>query len=188
MTVSSSTTADDHDADTSSARRAPGSRDFDPVDAVDALLSDVDLSRPAVGGLVSCAGANPILPGKHRVGACIGAPLMAGALAAVTFHRHRAGPAQDLELDLRQAVHSINPGAFWHPTLNGERSPYPLLFDNPFTVIPYRTGDARRGMAPGVYPHQVASLCRFLDVPPDMAKVAKRSATWDAFELEEAAT
>ena len=65
-------------------------------------------------------------------------------------------------LDLRQAVHSINPGAFWHPTLNGEPPPHPLLFDNPFTVIPYRTADARWVMASGVYPHQVAKWCRFL--------------------------
>ena len=112
---------------------------------------------------------------------------MAGALAAVTFHRHRGGPSQHLELDLRQAVHSINPGAFWHPTLNGEPPPHPLLFDNPFTVIPYRTADARWVMASGVYPHQVAKWCRFLDVPPDVAKVATAIAAWNAFELEEAA-
>ena len=45
---------------------------------------------------------------------------MAGALATAVFHRHRGGPDQDLDLDLRQAVHTVNPGAFWHPTLNGE--------------------------------------------------------------------
>ncbi len=113
---------------------------------------------------------------------------MASALTAVMFHRHRGGPSQDLQLDLRQAVHSINPGAFWHPTLNGEPPPHPLLFDNPFTVIPYRTADARWVMASGVYPHQVANWCRFLDVPPDVAKVAGAIAAWNSFELEEAAT
>jgi crotonobetainyl-CoA:carnitine CoA-transferase CaiB-like acyl-CoA transferase len=188
MTAPSSTTAGSQDADTSKAGCTSESADFDPVKAVDALLSDVDLIRAAAGGSISFAGVDPILPAKHRLGACIGVPLMAGALAATAFHRHRGGPAQDLELDLRQAVHSINPGAFWHPTLNEEPPPHPLLFDNPFTVIPYRTADARWVMASGVYPHQVASWCRFLDVPPDMAKVARAISTWEAFELEEAAT
>lgn len=56
---------------------------------------------------------------------------MAVAVAAVTFHRHRGGPWQDLALDLRQAVHGINPRAFGHPALNGERAPHPLVPGNP---------------------------------------------------------
>ena len=43
-------------------------------------------------------------------------------------------------------------------------------------------------MASAVYPHQVAKWCRFLDVPPDTAKVAAAVASWDAIELEEAAS
>ena len=155
--------------------------------ALDDLLSDVGLSRPEAGVAVSFDGRDPILPAAHRLGACIGVPLMAGAVAAVAFHRQRGGPAQELQLDLRQAVHTINPGAFWHPTLNGEPAPHPLLLDNPFTVIPYRARDGRWVMASAVYPHQVAQWCRFLDVPPDTARVAAAVATWDAPELEEAA-
>jgi crotonobetainyl-CoA:carnitine CoA-transferase CaiB-like acyl-CoA transferase len=112
---------------------------------------------------------------------------MAGAVAAVAFHRLRGGPAQDLHLDLRQAVHTINPGAFWHPTLNGEPAPHPLVLDNPFLFAPYRTADNRWAMAGAVYPHLAAKWCRFLDVPPDATRVAKVIATWDAFELEEKA-
>ena len=112
---------------------------------------------------------------------------MAAAVAAVAIHRHRGGPGQDLELDLRQAVHGITPGAFWHPTLNGELAPHPLVLDNPFLLTPYRTADGRRVMASGVYPHLAAKWCRFLDVPPDAAKVAAAIQRWDAFELEEAA-
>jgi crotonobetainyl-CoA:carnitine CoA-transferase CaiB-like acyl-CoA transferase len=175
-------------ASASSATPTSPSTDFDPVDALDDLLSDVSLSRTETGGSVAFAGEDPILPAAHRLGACIGVPLMAGAVAAVAFHRNRGGPAQDLQLDLRQAVHTINPGAFWHPTLNGEPAPHPLLFDNPFTVIPYRARNGRWVMASAVYPHQVARWCRFLDVPPDSARVTEAVAAWDALELEEAAS
>jgi crotonobetainyl-CoA:carnitine CoA-transferase CaiB-like acyl-CoA transferase len=43
-------------------------------------------------------------------------------------------------------------------------------------------------MASGVYPHMVARWCRFLNVPPDVARVAEAIGAWDAFELEETAT
>ena len=76
---------------------------FDPLAALDALLSDVGLSSAAAGGSISFAGQDPIVPAAHRLGACIGIPIMANAVAAVAFHRHRGGPVQDLELDLRQA-------------------------------------------------------------------------------------
>lgn len=168
----------------------PGPRhgEFDPLDGLDDLLSDVGLSRTEAGAVVSFTGQDPILPAAYRLGACIAIPIMAGAVAAVAFHRHRGGPEQDLHLDLRQAVHAINPGAFWHPTLNGEMAPHPLVLDNPFLITPYRTKDGRWVMASGVYPRLVANWCRFLGVPPDPAKVANAIARWEAFELEETAT
>jgi crotonobetainyl-CoA:carnitine CoA-transferase CaiB-like acyl-CoA transferase len=173
---------------TSHATSAPrDSTTFDPVAALDDLLLDVDLSSEEAGGTVAFAGEDPIVPAAHRLGACIGIPMMAAAVGAVAFHRHRGGPRQDLELDLRQAVHGINPAAFWHPTLNGERAPHPLVLDNPFLILPYRTRDGRFVMASGVYPHLAASWCRFLNVPPDFDKVAAAVAGWDSFELEEAA-
>jgi crotonobetainyl-CoA:carnitine CoA-transferase CaiB-like acyl-CoA transferase len=161
---------------------------FDPSTALAELLSDVGLSRAEAGGAVSFAGEDPIVPAAHRLGACVGIPLMANAVAALAFHRQRGGGVQDLELDLRQAVHSINPSAFWHPTLGGELAPHPLVLDNPFLILPYRTADGRWVMASGVYPRLAAMWCRFLDVPPDIEKVAAALAGWDAFELEEAAS
>jgi crotonobetainyl-CoA:carnitine CoA-transferase CaiB-like acyl-CoA transferase len=159
----------------------------EPLAALDGLLADVGLSCAATGGTVSFAGEDPIVPSAHRLGACIGIPVMAAAVAAVAFHRHRGGPAQDLELDLRQAVHGINPGAFWHPSLGGEPAPHPLVLDNPFLLTPYRAGDDRWVMASGVYPHLAAKWCRFLGVPPDGTKAGAAIASWNAFELEEAA-
>jgi len=160
---------------------------FDPRAALDELLSTVGLSAAETGGGVTFKGKDPIVPAVHRLGACIGVPVMAGAVAAVAFHRRRGGPGQDLELDLRQAVHGITPGAFWHPTLNGEVAPHPLVLDNPFLLTPYRTADGRWVMASGVYPHLAAKWCRFLDVPPDPARVAGAIARWEAPALEGAA-
>jgi crotonobetainyl-CoA:carnitine CoA-transferase CaiB-like acyl-CoA transferase len=160
---------------------------FDPRAALDGLLSDVGLTAAATGGSVSFAGQDPIVPAAHRLGACIGLPMMAAAVAAVALHRGRGGPEQDLALDLRQAVHGINPGAFWRPTRSGERAPHPLVLDNPFLLTPYRTRDGRWIMASGVYPHLAAGWCRFLDVPPDTARVAAAISRWDAADLETAA-
>lgn len=169
------------------AGTADESECFDPVGVLDDLLSAVDLSRCESGVEVSFAGSDPIVASAHRLGACIGVPIMANAVAAVALHRLRGGPAQALHLDLRQAVHGVAPIAFWRPTLNGEVAPHPLLEDNHFTLNPYATRDGRWIMASGVYPRQAARWCRFLDVPPDRHKVAAAIARWDAFELEEAA-
>jgi crotonobetainyl-CoA:carnitine CoA-transferase CaiB-like acyl-CoA transferase len=174
--------------DVSASIPEPGPKEFEPLAALDALLSNVELSRAEAGATVSFRGQDPILPAAHRLGACIGVPIMAGAVAAVAFHRQRGGPGQDLQLDLRRAVHGINPSAFWQPTLNGEPAPHPLLVDNPFLITPYRTADDRWVMASGVLPHLAAKWCRFLDVPPDPARVAQAIANWDAFDLEDAAT
>jgi crotonobetainyl-CoA:carnitine CoA-transferase CaiB-like acyl-CoA transferase len=176
------------DHDISAPMPEPCGKEFEPLPALDELLSHVGLSRSEAAATVSFTGRDPILPAAHRLGACIGIPIMAAAVAAVAFHRQRGGPAQDLELDLRQAIHSINPGAFWRPTLNGEPAPHPLLTDNPFLITPYRTADDRWVMASGVLPHLAAKWCRFLDVPPDPARVAQAVARWDAYELEDAAT
>jgi len=120
---------------------------FEPLAALDGL-SAVGLVRMATGRAVSIAGEDPILPASHRLGACIGFPIMAAAVGSVVFRRHRGDPAQDLALDLRQAVHGISSGAFWHPTVNGEPPTFPLGRDNPFLLPPYQTregvGSSRR--------------------------------------------
>jgi crotonobetainyl-CoA:carnitine CoA-transferase CaiB-like acyl-CoA transferase len=162
-------------------------RTLDPLNALDDLLADVGLSAADAGGAVSFAGIDPIVPARHRLGASIAIPIMGNAVAAAAMLRHRGGPGQDLHIDLRQAVHHITPNAFWHPTLAGDPPSSALVPDNPFLLIPYRTRDERTVMASGVYPHLAAKWCRFLDVPPDFAKVAAAFANWDAFELEEQA-
>lgn len=172
--------------DTSSTDDPPTG--FELRAGLDDLLAEMGLGASDAEATVLFSGQDPILRSRHRLGACIGIPLMAAAVGAVALHRRRGGPAQTLELDLRQAVHCINPGAFWRPTVSGMPAPFPLLADNPFTVVPYRAQDGRWVMVSGVYPHQVAKWCRFLEVPPDNARVAAAVAKWNPFELEEAAS
>jgi len=160
---------------------------MDPLHALDGLLDPLGLSSAATGGTITFTGQDPIVPARHRLGACIGIPMAACAVGAVSFGRLRGLPAQDLAIDLREAVHHIPPNAFWPPTLAGEPAPHPLVTDNPFLLTPYRTRDGRTVMASGVYPHLAAHWQRFLDIPPDHAKTAAAFATWDAFELEEKA-
>ncbi|OBK44361.1 CoA transferase [Mycobacterium sp. 1081908.1] len=160
---------------------------FNPVTALNGLLGEVGLSTADAGGNVTFDGQDPIVAARHRLGACIGIPMMGNAVAAAALLRHRGGPDQDLHLDLRQAVHHITPHAFWHPSLAGDLPSFALVPDNPFLLLPYRTRDGRTVMASGVYPHLAAKWCRFLDVPPDYAKVADAFSKWDSFELEEKA-
>jgi len=172
--------------DTAEAMSMTGTA-FDPTAALDDLLAEVGLSVADAGGRVTFIGQDPIIEARHRLGAAIGIPMMGNAVAAAAMHRHRGGPGQDLHLDLRQAVHHINPSFAWKPTLAGEFPSIALVLDNPFALIPYRTRDGCTVMASAVYPHQATKWCRFLDVPPDFAKVAEAFKHWDAFELEEAA-
>ena len=187
MTTSSPTDLSGGERDTSKTEYASQPDDFDSVEALDDLLSDVGLSSADSGASVSFAGLDPILPAAHRLGACIGVPLMAGAVAAVAFHKHRGGPRPGPPPRPTPSRARHQSGAFWHPTLNGEVAPHPLILDNPFLVAPYRTANGRLVMASAVYPHLAARWCRFLDVPPDSARVAEAIAIWDAFELEEKA-
>ena len=120
---------------------------FDAAIALDELLTEVGLSRPGVGGSVTFAGEDPILPAAHRLGACIGVPLMAAAVAAVTFHRHRGGPVRiSARPAPSRALHQSRRLLASDP--QRRTAPHPLLFDNPFTVIPYRT--ARRPLGHGL--------------------------------------
>src|ERR1700676_1085619 len=93
MTIRPEGTTSRHD-EAHAARRTDAVGDVDLRSPLDALLSEVGLSREPTGGSVTFAGRDPIVPSAHRLGACIGVPLMAGAAARLAFHRLRGGPAQ----------------------------------------------------------------------------------------------
>jgi crotonobetainyl-CoA:carnitine CoA-transferase CaiB-like acyl-CoA transferase len=156
--------------------------------ALEGLLAEVGLSVEDAGGRVSFAGSDPILPAKHRLGACIAVPLLANAVGAAAIWRTRTERGQDLHVDLRQAIHQVSPGSRFAPTLGGHAYPGGRQIEgNMFIFDPYWARDGRKVMATGVYPHMRDAWLRFLDCPPDRERVAKVIASWDAFELEDAA-
>src|SRR5262249_9171578 len=123
---------------------------FDATAALNDLLADVGLSTADAGGRGTVAGQDPIIPARHPLAAAIGIPIMGNAVAAAPLHRHGGGAGQELHLDLRQAVHHINPSYVREPTLAGEFPSIALVLDNPFALIPYRTRDGRTVMASAV--------------------------------------
>jgi hypothetical protein len=73
------------------------------------LMTELGLSPEDTGGAITFVGEDPIFPSVHRLGACIGIPIMAGAAGIADIWRQRTGRGQDLSLDLRKAIHGINP-------------------------------------------------------------------------------
>lgn len=160
---------------------------FDILWHLNKVLQDVGLHHAQAGGLVTFAGQDPIFEARLRMGACIGIPIMANAVAIAAIWKMRSGRGQDLHLDLRQAIHGITPHYQFHPSINGYLYPHATADDNPFLLEPYRTRDGRSVMASGVYPHMVAEWLRFLDCTNSTHAVAQTVAGWDAQALEDAA-
>ena len=64
-----------------------------------AVMHELGLSPEDTGGSITFIGEDPIFPTKHRLGACIGIPIMAGAAGVADIWRQRSGRGQDLTLD-----------------------------------------------------------------------------------------
>ena len=95
------------------------------------VMKELGLSPEDTGGTITFVGEDPIFPSVHRLGACIGIPLMAGAAGITDIWRQRTGRGQDLNLDLRKAIHGINPAYKFMPTVNGYPYQLPYGIGNP---------------------------------------------------------
>lgn len=160
---------------------------FDILARFDQLLHSIGLSRGDAGGEVTFEGEDPIYPSVHRLGACISLPMMGSALAAAAIWRMRTGRGQDLSLDLRKAIHGINPLYRFKPTINGYAYQMPFALGNPLNFGLFLTKDGRWVLPTGMYPNQLQGWTEFLRTSPDPASMANAIAKWDAADLDEAA-
>jgi crotonobetainyl-CoA:carnitine CoA-transferase CaiB-like acyl-CoA transferase len=151
------------------------------------LMNELGLSPEDTGGSITFVGEDPIFPSVHRLGACIGIPMMAGAAGIADIWRQRNGRGQDLSLDLRKAIHGINPMYKFMPTINGYPYQLPYFIGNPMGFDLYRTKDGRFFLPTGAYPRLLASMCTFLGCSPDKDSIATAVSNWDSAELDEAA-
>jgi len=161
------------------------------------VMHELGLFTEDTGGKITFIGEDPIFPSVHRLGACIGIPIMAGAAGIATIWRQRTGRGQDLTLDLRKAIHGINPMYKSMPTINGY--PYQLPYwvasvpgggiaiVNPMGFDLYRTKDGRFFLPTGAYPRLFNGMCSFLGCAPDKDSITKAVSKWNSEELDGAA-
>ena len=170
-----------------------GSGSFDINAEFRSVMHDLGLSPEDTGGSITFVGEDPIFPTKHRLGACIAIPIMAGAAGIADIWRQRTGRGQDLTLDLRKAIHGINPMYKFNPTVNGYPYQLPYWIDpnfqfaNPMGFGLYRTKDGRLFLPTGAYPSLLNNMCSFLRCGPNRDQIADAVSKWDATKLDEEA-
>jgi crotonobetainyl-CoA:carnitine CoA-transferase CaiB-like acyl-CoA transferase len=151
------------------------------------LLGGLGLSPRDTGGEIRFQGADPILDSTARIGAISALSLAVRNAAVAAIWRIRADKGQDMEIDLRRAVHSVTPFSSMHYiTLNG-RPPHLEDPDNAFALGMYRTRDDRSVMVTNPYPRIRDDMARLMGVPNQREAVAKAIAQWNALDLEKAA-
>jgi hypothetical protein len=113
--------------------------------------------------------------------------------------RERTGQAQELSIDLRQAVYGIAPWAHfladyniaagtlppgwlppewtWNPTLNGRLLQAPFMLGNPLGFQVFETKDGRLVTPTGIYPHHFIGFLALIGAGPDARQIAQRIST-----------
>ena len=132
------------------------------------------MSSQDTGGKITFIGADPIFESRFRIGACISIPIMAAAAGAAIVWRMRTGRGQDLSIDLRKAIHGVNPVYKFKPTVSGYAYQMPYGVGNPLIFDLYLTKDDRWVLPTGGYPHMMSEWCSLLRCPPDKARHRKR--------------
>src|ERR1700752_791650 len=148
-----------------------------------AVMSDLGLSPEDTGGTITFVGEDPIFPSVHRLGACIGIPIMAGAAGIADILPQRSGVGQDLSLDLRKAIHGINPMYKFMPTINGHPYQLPFFIGNPMGFDLYQTRDGRFFLPTGAYPRLLNDMCSLLHCGPDHDQIAEAVSQWASADI-----
>ena len=164
-------------------------------------MRDLGGSVEDSGGRVLFTGRDPILRSRLRQGACMAIPAMAGGVGAAAVWRERTGQAQELSIDLRQALYSIAPWVrfladyniaagtlppgwlpaewSWDPTVNGRNIQAPFLLGNPLGFQVFETRDGRLVTPTGIYPHHFIGFLALIGAGPDPKQIADRTRTFE---------
>ena len=160
--------------------------EFDVPAALAELLDGIGVDPADSGGRIDFLGADPVVPSTLRLGAASSLALAAKSVAVAKLWRHRGGPGQDIEVDLRATPHRLCPfyDRRWE-LLNG----YPLGSGNVSQALGFsfhRTADERWMMPLNPYPKIKLAAQKLLGVPEDTAAVAAAIGRWQGRELEAA--
>jgi len=166
---------------------APPAREFDINDEFDRFMHGIGLSPDETGGQITFVGSDPIFQSRHRIAACISIPIMAGAAAAAIVWRMRTDRGQDLTLDLRKAIHHVNPVYSFHPTMAGYPYQMPYALGNHMIFDLYLTKDGRWVLPTGGYPHMTADWVSLLHCTLDKNSIANACLKWNGQDLDDAA-
>src|ERR1700737_343752 len=172
---------------TSTTTTSRTSRGFDVDAHFRSVMDDLGLSPEDTGGTITFVGEDPIFPSAPRRGAWLGGPIMAGAAGIANIWRQRTGRGQDLSIDLRKAIHGINPMYKFMPAGNGSPYQLPYWVDNPMGFDLYLTRDSRWFLPTGAYPRLLQDMCTFLRCSPDKDSIANAVSKWNGMDLDEAA-
>ena len=171
----------------STGARNAGTQDFDINGAFDEFMHAIGLSPDATGGRLTFIGSDPIFESRHRIGACISIPIMAAAAGAATVWRMRTERGQDLTLDLRKAIHGVNPVYKFHPTVNGYPYQMPYALGNNMIFDLYLTKDGRWVLPTGGYPHMLSDWISVLRCSPEKNSIANAVLKWNGQDLDDVA-
>jgi crotonobetainyl-CoA:carnitine CoA-transferase CaiB-like acyl-CoA transferase len=161
--------------------------EFDINDEFDRFMQVIGLSPEDTGGNITFVGSDPIFESRHRIAACISIPLMAGAAGTAIVWRMRTDRAQDLTLDLRKAIHQVNPVYSFGPTINGYPYQMPYELGNHMIFDLYLTKDGRWVLPTGGYPHMTAEWVALLHCTHEKASIANAVLKWNGQDLDDAA-
>lgn len=136
--------------------------------------------RPAAGGAVRFAGADPVLPTIFPIAEFGAAAMAAPALEVARIWRARTGESQEVSLSLDAAAAALRSARYLTtdpPSEDGRRLE---------GLSVYRTRDERWIYFQQLLPHHRARLRAVLGNPADTDGMITAVARWDSDDLEEA--
>src|SRR2546421_5870511 len=151
-----------------------------PNEALRTILPIAGWGDTQAADVMFTGGVDPVLPTPFRIGAAGAATLAASGLAASELWEARAGRAQRVTVDLRQATASLRSGHYMK--LAGARV---SAARNTIMGV-YPTRDGRWSYLHCNFPNHRAAALGVLGVAEDREAVARAVATWNAADLEEA--